>query len=109
MAQAEGAEKAACATEWNELFKIVHSEKLGEMAAEFDRIHSVHRALEVGALNHIIPPATLRPYLIDAVKRGIGTKSASAGREKETALPVSGEPDECVLAGTDASGRAIAR
>jgi hypothetical protein len=53
------------------LFKLVHSEKLGEMAAEFDHIHSVHRALEVGALNRIIPPAQLRPYLIDAITRGI--------------------------------------
>ena len=51
--------------------QIVHSEKLGEMAAEFDRVHSVHRALSVGALHHIIPPANLRPYLIDAVERGI--------------------------------------
>ncbi|HTT24782.1 MAG TPA: hypothetical protein VMG82_38050, partial [Candidatus Sulfotelmatobacter sp.] len=42
-----------------------------EMAAEFDRVHSVQRALDVGALNRIIPPATLRPYLIDAVERGI--------------------------------------
>ena len=50
----------------------MHSEKLGEMAAEFDQVHSVQRALDVGALNCIIPPATLRPYLIDAVQRGIG-------------------------------------
>jgi hypothetical protein len=42
------------------------------MAAEFDRVHSVQRALDVGALNRIIPPANLRPYLIDAVERGMG-------------------------------------
>ena len=71
MAQAEGAEKGRLRTQWEELFKIVHSEKLGEMAAEFDRVHSVQRALEVGALNHILPPADLRPYLIHAVERGI--------------------------------------
>ena len=41
------------------------------MAAEFDRVHSVHRALEVGALHRIIPPANLRPYLIHAVEHGI--------------------------------------
>jgi len=57
--------------QWNELFKIVHSEKLGEIAAQFDRVHSVHRALEVGALNHILPPAKLRPYLVRAIERGI--------------------------------------
>src|SRR5208282_6416509 len=71
MAQAEGAEKGRLRAQWDELFKVVHSEKLGEMAAEFDRVHSVQRALDVGALNCIIPPANLRPYLIHAVERGI--------------------------------------
>ncbi len=72
MAKAEGAEKGRLRAQWEELFKVVHSEKLGEMAAEFDRVHSVQRALDVGALNRIIPPANLRPYLIDAVERGMG-------------------------------------
>jgi acetyl-CoA carboxylase carboxyltransferase component len=71
MAKAEGAEKGRLRTQWDELFKIVHSEKLGEMASEFDHVHSVQRALEVGALNQIIPPANLRPYLIHAIERGI--------------------------------------
>ena len=71
MSQAEGSEKGRLRAQWDELFKVIHSEKLGEMAAEFDRVHSVQRALDVGALNCIIPPATLRPYLIDAVERGI--------------------------------------
>jgi acetyl-CoA carboxylase carboxyltransferase component/biotin carboxyl carrier protein len=71
IAKAEGAEKSRLRSEWEELFKIVHSEKLGEMANEFDRLHSVQRALNVGALHRIIPPATLRPYLIEAVERGM--------------------------------------
>jgi len=78
--RAEGAEKNRLRAEWNELFKVVHSEKLGEVAAEFDRIHSVHRALEVGALHDIIPPKNLRPYLVGAVEHGIA---------KEQALPSS--------------------
>jgi acetyl/propionyl-CoA carboxylase alpha subunit/acetyl-CoA carboxylase carboxyltransferase component len=79
--QAEGAEKGRLRTQWEELFKIVHSEKLGEMAAEFDHVHSVQRALEVGALNHILPPADLRPYLIHAVERGIEKEEQSAKSE----------------------------
>ena len=71
MAKAEGAEKGRLRAQWDGLFKIIHSEKLGEMAAEFDRVHCVQRALDVGALNYIIPPANLRPYLIHAVERGI--------------------------------------
>jgi acetyl-CoA carboxylase carboxyltransferase component len=71
MVQAAATEKGRLRTQWNELYNVVYSEKLGEMAAEFDRVHSVFRALSVGALNHIIPPANLRSYLIDAVKRGV--------------------------------------
>ncbi len=78
MAQAGGAEEGRLRAQWDELFKLVHSEKLGELAAEFDRVHTVQRALDVGALNYIIPPANLRPYLIDAVERGIGREEKSA-------------------------------
>jgi acetyl-CoA carboxylase carboxyltransferase component len=69
--RAEGAEKGRLRAKWNELFKVVYSEKLGEVASEFDRIHSVHRALSVGALHQILPPSRLRPYLIHAIERGI--------------------------------------
>ena len=71
LAKAEGVEKGRLRAQCEELFKVVHSEKLGELAAEFDRVHSVQRALEVGALHRIIPGSELRPYLIDAVERGI--------------------------------------
>ena len=77
IALADGAEKNRLSAEWNELFQVVHSEKLGETAAEFDRIHSVHRALEVGALHNIVPPHQLRPYLIEAIARGIGREEAA--------------------------------
>jgi hypothetical protein len=77
MLQAEGGKKATLRNQWNETFKLVYSEKLGEMASEFDRVHSVHRALSVGALNCILPPADLRPYLIRAVERGMEAESAA--------------------------------
>jgi acetyl/propionyl-CoA carboxylase alpha subunit/acetyl-CoA carboxylase carboxyltransferase component len=69
--KAQGSDKAALRSEYNERFKVVHSQKLGEVAAEFDQIHSVHRALKVGALSSILPPRNLRPFLIDAVERGM--------------------------------------
>lgn len=71
IASAAAGKKAALYAQWEELFQAVHSEKLGEMAAEFDRVHSVERALKVGALHRILPAADLRPYLVDAVNRGI--------------------------------------
>ncbi len=51
--------------------ETVRSEKLGEVAAEFDRIHSVQRAQEVGSVHRIVAASELRPYLVDAVERGI--------------------------------------
>jgi acetyl-CoA carboxylase carboxyltransferase component len=67
----DGIEKGRLRAEWNQLFRTIHSEKLGQVAEEFDRVHNVYRALEVGALHRIIPPRSLRPYLIDAVRRGV--------------------------------------
>ncbi|HMD15233.1 MAG TPA: carboxyl transferase domain-containing protein [Terriglobales bacterium] len=87
MAQAGGAEKGRLRAQWDELFKVVHSEKLGEMAAEFDHVHSVQRALAVGALNCIIPPADLRPYLIQAIERGIAREGESESAKSKSRLP----------------------
>ena len=86
LAQADGAEKGRLRAQWDELFKVVHSEKLGEMATEFDRVHSVQRALDVGALNCIIPPANLRPYLIHAVERGIEREEESESAKSGTGV-----------------------
>jgi acetyl-CoA carboxylase carboxyltransferase component len=58
--------------------KTVRSEKLGEVAQEFDRAHSIERALEVGSVDRIIPPAELRPYLVDALERGMARHLAPA-------------------------------
>jgi acetyl-CoA carboxylase carboxyltransferase component len=39
-------------------------EKQAQLAEEFDTIHSVERAREVGSLEAIVAPADMRPYLI---------------------------------------------
>ncbi len=49
----------------------VRSEKLGQVADEFDTKHSIQRAQEVGSVDEIVAPERLRPYLIDAVRRGM--------------------------------------
>jgi hypothetical protein len=69
--RAEGPERVALRDRLAKMKKVVHSEKLREVAEEFDSVHSVHRALEVGSVHRIIAPKTLRPYLVDAVQRGI--------------------------------------
>jgi acetyl-CoA carboxylase carboxyltransferase component len=48
----------------------VRTEKLGEVAAEFDAVHSVQRALGVGSVHRIIEAARLRPELVAAIERG---------------------------------------
>jgi len=59
--------RAELASAWS----AVHAEKLGQIADEFDRVHSIERAHQVGSVQAIVPPARLRPYLIDAVRRGM--------------------------------------
>ena len=49
----------------------VRSEKLGEVADEFDTKHSIERAQQVGSVHRIVTPTELRPYLVDAVRRGM--------------------------------------
>lgn len=56
----------------------VRSEKLGEVADEFDHVHTVQRALQVGSLDHIVPPSRLRPYLIEALERGLARCEAGS-------------------------------
>ena len=67
----EGATRAALATELAELRAVVRSEKLGEVAAEFDGVHSIQRAVAVGSVDAVIAARELRPRLIEAVERGL--------------------------------------
>ncbi len=58
--------------EMADLWSAVRSEKLGEVADEFEQVHNIERALTVGSVQAIIPARDLRPYLIGAVERGLG-------------------------------------
>jgi acetyl-CoA carboxylase carboxyltransferase component len=49
----------------------VRSDKLGEVAAEFEAVHHVERARQMGSVHSIIPAAKLRPSIVAAVERGI--------------------------------------
>jgi acetyl-CoA carboxylase carboxyltransferase component len=71
IAEAEGAERQRLRAERDALWGDVRSEKLGELASEFDAIHSVTRAVEVGSVDRVIPASALRADLIDTVERGV--------------------------------------
>ena len=73
-----GGEQAMLSAELDSVRAQVHSEKLGQVADEFDQIHSVERALEVGSIQHIIPASGLRRYLIEAVERGVARELGEA-------------------------------
>jgi acetyl-CoA carboxylase carboxyltransferase component len=67
----EGSERRRLQSERDARWAAVRAEKLGEFAAEFDAVHSIERAVQVGSVERIIPASGLRPYLIDAVERGM--------------------------------------
>jgi hypothetical protein len=68
---ADDVERARLAAELADLRTAVRSEKLGEVAAEFDAVHSIERAVAVGSVDAIISAAELRPALIDAIERAL--------------------------------------
>jgi hypothetical protein len=67
---ADDFERAPIATQLGEVRTAVRAEKLGEVAAEFDRIHSIHRAVEVGSVDAVIGAHELRPRIIAALETG---------------------------------------
>ncbi|MFI1386077.1 carboxyl transferase domain-containing protein [Embleya sp. NPDC020886] len=66
-----GAERAALSARLAEVQSAVRTEKLGEVAAEFDGAHDIRRAVEVGSVDAIIGAAELRPRIIEAIERGM--------------------------------------
>ncbi|TNF23813.1 MAG: hypothetical protein EP329_26515, partial [Deltaproteobacteria bacterium] len=52
---------------YEQVYDAVRAEKLGELAREFDRVHSVHRAKAVGSLDDVITPEALRLHICEAL------------------------------------------
>jgi acetyl-CoA carboxylase carboxyltransferase component len=67
----DGAGRQRLRAERETRWTAVRSEKLGELAAEFDAIHSVRRAVEVGSVDRVVAPAALRAELIETIERGV--------------------------------------
>ncbi|WP_425569214.1 carboxyl transferase domain-containing protein [Pseudonocardia xishanensis] len=70
-ASSSDAEAAQLRAELAAVRADVRSEKLGNVAEEFDSTHSIQRAQRVGSVHQIVDPHQLRPYLVDAVRRGM--------------------------------------
>ena len=68
VAAASGAERAALATELIAVRTAVRAEKLGQVASEFDRVHDIHRAVQVGSVDAVISASEIRPRIIQAIE-----------------------------------------
>jgi len=69
---ASGTERAALTAELDELRTSVRAEKLGEVATEFDRVHSIQRAVQVGSVDEVIKASEMRPKIISAIEARLG-------------------------------------
>jgi len=77
------ADAARLRAELTSVRPVVRSEKLGEVADEFDNHHSIERARGVGSVHAIVPAARLRPYLAEAVQRGMHRTLAALGEQHD--------------------------
>ena len=73
---AEAGERVRLAAELADLRTSVRAEKIGEVAAAFDGIHNIHRAVDVGSVDEVIAATDLRPKIIASPEKGLGLASS---------------------------------
>ena len=71
IADSDGAERQRLRAARAALWVEVLADNRKEFADRFDATHSVERAVQVGSVSQIVAPARLRPFLIEAVQRGM--------------------------------------
>jgi acetyl-CoA carboxylase carboxyltransferase component len=67
--ESTGSERSRLVVDQADLRAATRAEKISEVAAEFDGIHDIHRAVAVGSVDAVIPAARLRPEIIAAIER----------------------------------------
>ncbi|NLG20326.1 MAG: ATP-grasp domain-containing protein [Actinomycetales bacterium] len=68
LAAAPQEERAALMVELADVRAGLRADKISEIAAEFDSVHSIHRAVEVGSVDAVIAASDLRPAVISAIE-----------------------------------------
>lgn len=68
VAAASGTEQANLSAELSELRDTVRAETIGKVASEFDGVHNIHRAVQVGSVDQVISVAELRPRIIEILR-----------------------------------------
>ncbi len=74
VAEASAAERGRLVVELAQLRASVRAERLGEVATEFDGVHNIHRAVQVGSVDSVISAARLRPEIIAVIERELGDR-----------------------------------
>ncbi|UUZ59451.1 carboxyl transferase domain-containing protein [Nocardioides sp. B-3] len=72
IAEVNGPDRSRLVVELADLRTAVRAEKIGEVAAEFDGVHDIHRAVRVGSVDEVVSVAGLRPRVIEAIRQGLG-------------------------------------
>ncbi|YAL81928.1 carboxyl transferase domain-containing protein [Dermacoccaceae bacterium W4C1] len=72
LSEADGLDRAELSARTAGVRAEVRSEKLGEVAAEFDSVHDIHRAVRVGSVDEVISADQLRPRIVRALREGLG-------------------------------------
>ncbi len=70
LAAAGEEERGTLRAELDVLRPAIRAEMVSTVAGEFDSVHSIHRAVEVGSVDELIPAAELRPRIIAALDAG---------------------------------------
>ncbi|MGA4506818.1 carboxyl transferase domain-containing protein [Propionibacteriaceae bacterium G1746] len=65
-------QRGVLALELTDLRAELRAEKINEVAAEFDAVHSIHRAVEVGSVDRVVSVAELRPAIIATIEGKLG-------------------------------------
>lgn len=65
---AAASSRAAASLELADVRAAVRAEKISEVAAEFDGVHSIHRAVAVGSVDKVITAAQLRPAIVATIE-----------------------------------------
>ncbi|MFE3059470.1 carboxyl transferase domain-containing protein [Nocardia sp. NPDC059239] len=63
----DAGKRAELVTELADLTTAVRAEHLSALGAEFDGVHSIQRAVQVGSVDTVIPAAELRPRIAAAI------------------------------------------
>jgi acetyl-CoA carboxylase carboxyltransferase component len=69
LAEAQGSDRVRLVLELADLKSTLRAEKISEVAASFDGVHNIHRAVEVGSVDAVIQPSEIRPRIIAEIER----------------------------------------